>query len=206
MSVLIVGADGSMGKRYQAVLRYLNFPFICADSYTPISTMAEHYQKAQAVIIATPTAIHKSNLDFFSKLSKPILCEKPLSKDMDELIFIRDEVVRNRKSNLTMMMQYEMLTDLSCAGESYYDYFRHGNDGLAWDCLQVIALAKRRVTLKEESPVWKCEVNGQVLSLSDMDRAYVEFVKRWMARPGEDISRLFDMHLKVMEFKYGQGD
>lgn len=203
--ILIAGSDGSMGTRYKAILKSLEVPFCCVERHTPSAEIFKAAEKSTGIIVATPTEIHKQCLDIFSKYKVPILCEKPLSKNFDELIFIRDEIVRNRKTNLTMTMQYEMLLEPGQLGPSFYDYFRHGNDGLKWDCLQVIALAKGNIDLRESSPVWTCQINGQQLRLSAMDLAYVDFVKRWLKAPGEDISRLFDIHMKVMEFEDGQG-
>lgn len=205
MKVMIVGADGSMGKRYQAIFNHLEISTICVDKHTSTKDLFDGAEKAQAVVLATPTDLHAHCLDVFSQYQVPILCEKPLAKSIEELNFIRDVIVRERKVNLTMTMQYEMLVQPGARGNSWYDYFRHGNDGLGWDCLQIIGLAKSKFLLEEKSPIWKCGLNGQPLSLSDMDLAYVRFIQRWISQPGDDISRLFDIHLKVMEFNDGQG-
>lgn len=205
MKVLIVGAEGSMGKRYQAIFNHLGVSTICVDKHTPSKEILEGAEKSQGIVLATPTDLHTNCLDVLSKFQLPILCEKPLTKDLEELKFIRDEIVKKRKINLTMTMQYEMLTQAGARGVSWYNYFRHGSDGLGWDCLQIIGLAKSSFVLEEKSPIWKCGINGQTLSLSDMDLAYLLFVQRWLSQPGDDISRLFDIHLKVMEFNDGQG-
>lgn len=192
-----------MGTRYQAILKYLDQDYMLADKETKSGDIYAMASKAKGIIIATPTMLHRNCLEVFSEFNVPILCEKPLSKSLDDLIFIRDQLVRANKMNLTMTMQYELMTYPGSRGDSWYDYFRHGNDGMAWDCLQIIGLAKGKIELRESSPMWDCGINGQRLDLSDMDRAYVRFVKRWLGAPGDDINRLFDIHLKVMEFQDG---
>lgn len=194
-----------MGKRYQAIFKSLHVDFICVDKHSTTAEILEGASKAQGIVIATPTDTHAHCLDILSKFQVPILCEKPLAKSLDELNFIKDVIVRDRKTNLTMTMQYEMLIRPGAFGVSWYDYFRHGSDGLAWDCLQIIGLSRASVVLDEKSPIWQCGINGQKLSLDDMDQAYVNFVRRWLAQPGDDISRLFDIHMKVMEYNHGKG-
>jgi len=41
-------------------------------------------------------------------------------------------------------------------------------------------------------------LNGKSLSIADMDRAYVEFVKGWLKSPGDDVEKLVEYHEKVM--------
>lgn len=195
--ILILGSEGSMGKRYQAILKYLKVPFYKNDIKDP----QPYFDKMDiftGVIIATPTDDHINTLRILSQYSVPILCEKPLSKNQLDLEAIKGMV--NRGMNLTLMMQYKILQDQSSKGESYYDYFRHGNDGLAWDCFQIIALAKDKITLKEESPIWKCELNGKTLSLSDMDAAYITYVQNWIKNPGQSIDEIINYHEKVTKW------
>ena len=193
-----------MGKRYQAILKHLDKKFTCADLHTKFEQTIEMAKTSQGVIIASPTPSHFNYLDSFSTLKIPVLCEKPLSKSYEELVTIKEELVKVRKMNLTMTMQYKMLDHKDTTGLSFYDYFRHGNDGLAWDCLQILGLARGPVQLKEDSPVWRCILNGRVLSLSDMDKAYVGFVRQWLTSPGDKIEELFEIHLKVMEYIDGK--
>lgn len=199
MSILIVGANGSMGQRYQAILSRLDISCAPLDL---IHTDADYqYQaaKSDGIIIATPTHTHCDLINKFVPYKIPILCEKPMSKNMAELNETLD-YVKSEKANLTMTLQYDVLDDKQGAGLSYYDYFRHGSDGLIWDCIQVIGLARGNVYLSEESPIWRCHLNGRQLQFSDMDVAYVKFIKDWLREPGEDTSRIIDIHAKTHEY------
>jgi hypothetical protein len=83
-----------------------------------------------------------------------------------------------------------------------YDYFRTGNDGLYWDCLQIIALASGPIKLNNKSPVWKCEINDTQLDSSAMDHAYVKFIKKWsLGQIKQDPQWLIDIHKKVEDYE-----
>lgn len=198
-NILVIGANGSMGKRYQAILKYLGKKPITSDIEDSPQTLDDKLLVSDGVIIATPTETHYELIDFCSDRKIPILCEKPLSKHPGELAGIK-RLVESEKINLTMTMQYKLLDKPHSSGPSYYDYFRTGKDGLKWDCLQIIGLARGRVLLAGDSPIWKCTLNDHDLSFSDMDKAYVQFVKNWFDRPGDDLGKLMDIHQKVMEF------
>lgn len=192
---LLFGSEGSMGRRYQAILKFLEEDFEPFD----INHHAAPKQPLEAYdrfIVATPTHTHHDLVCSLGALDKPILCEKPLSKDLSEVASMIGKAPR-----LSIMMQYRKLISDEKGGLSWYDYFRHGNDGLVWDCFQIVALATDDVVLRETSPIWRCGINGQQLSLGNMDDAYVKTVDDWLH--GEKISdiELYRMHKKVKAFE-----
>lgn len=193
MSTLLIGSQGSMGKRYQCILNYLRKPFLGIDKgdYIPA-------QDFDSFIIATPTETHHDIIQMLSPFNKPILCEKPISKNVNQVREIL-RLVENDKTPFKMMLQYEGLSDKNSNGISEYNYFRHGNDGLAWDCIQIIGLARGEVILREDSPFWRCTINGKKLSLADMDWAYINYVSSWFENPDQDKSQILDIHIKTDE-------
>jgi hypothetical protein len=195
MSIVIFGSNGSMGKRYQTILNYLNIHHVDIDVSTD---MYQDYKKIDGIIIATPTDTHLEFIKIFSDLKVPILCEKPLSTDFKEIEQIKALV--DQGLNLTMMNQYKLLDDPSSEGPSFYNYFRHGNDGLYWDCMQIIGLARGSIQIHESSPVWTCMLNGKALSLSDMDWAYVQYVQDWIQNPGQDFNEILLAHQKTISY------
>lgn len=199
MNIHIVGANGSMGKRYSAILKYLGADFSTSDVDTSADRLAKYLLAADGIILATPTATHFEFLRCLRKMKKPILCEKPLTTSLEQLKII-EQYVSGESLNLTMMAQYRLLDGSAAVGDSSYNYFRHGGDSLKWDCIQIIGLARGAVKISDDSPIWKCKLNGRELSLGDMDQAYVSSVKNWMARPGDDFGRLREWHIKVVEF------
>jgi hypothetical protein len=207
MSILILGSEGSMGKRYQAILKFLNQDYVCKDKIH--SEFPDEYltEKIDGVIIATPTDTHLELIQQYLRYGVPILCEKPVTKHLAELKALGYEL-RSSRTPFRMMYQYQCLDYPTSKGVSWYDYFRHGNDGLVWDCLQVIGLARGAVNLAEESPIWDCSLNGKALSLSQMDLAYIDYVKGWLNCPSQDYEQIWDAHVKTHELarsgRYGR--
>lgn len=200
---LIIGALGSMGARYQAILGYLGLEFECVDKEDSEESIISKAQKSSEIIICTPTETHFSYLKKLIPLQIPILCEKPISKNLMEMEEILD-YVEAFKTKFSMAFQYsELIPKDQSSGRSYYNYFRSGRDGIVWDCLQIIALAKGDVVLLNESPIWKCMINGLELNLSDMDAAYVTFIEKWInGQIHQTTHELFKIHEKVERLKY----
>jgi hypothetical protein len=196
MSILIVGSEGSMGKRYQAILEYLGKEFGCIDKGSTFAQIKEHASRSTGVIIATPTDTHTEIIYEILPTGKPILCEKPITKDVAELTQLFADI---KASNIhfNMMFQYKNLVPEFGSGESSYDYFRHGNDGLFWDCLQIIGLAKGKVILEEKSPTWHCTINGHRLNSAHMDGAYITSVNSFLRGQPQDLDELLRIHKKT---------
>lgn len=198
MSVLIVGANGNMASRYKAILKALGESFEGVDIQHTSNEILRAAKKADRVIITTPTETHLDLIELLAEADIPILCEKPLSKDPKRL----DHLLNIVKPDLQMIFQYGELADrLVTSPLTYYNYFKHGSDGLAWDCIQIIGLAKDQVVLQEDSPIWKCSINGKKLNLSDMDKAYVHFIRKWLADKKQDLGFIRDIHHKTDEIE-----
>lgn len=201
-SILIIGANGSMGKRYQAILRHFDIEPICCDINHDEKTIISTALNSDKIILCTPTPSHYELLKRLIPIGKPILCEKPISTNLEN---IKDIFTLCHKHNckFTMMFQYTELVDDRFQGESFYDYFRTGKDGLIWDCLQIIGLAKDDCQISNSSPIWTCKINGKVLSLADMDYAYLNFVRKWLDdKIIQDYEQLYNIHKKVDEIYY----
>lgn len=181
-----------MGKRYQAILKYLKMPFYRCD----LSVDAKMNDDVSGIIIATPTNTHPELVRSFLGYRKPILCEKPICKDVNQLKTLLREVAIS-KTPFQMMYQYKNLVPKFAKGPSSYDFFRHGNDGLIWDCLQIIGLAKGELELKETSPIWDCQINGHRIHAGQMDQAYITAVESWLHGHGQDMGAVFAAHEKA---------
>lgn len=193
MKICIAGYNGNMAARYKAVLTYLGHEHCGYDVGDPIP-------EADGYIIATPTHTHKAQVFALARFGKPVLCEKPVAKSMADLHHIR-AVCEGHGTPFQVVMQYAYLADASRSGRSHYDYFKHGSDGLLWDCFQIIALAKERVTLCESSPVWQCIINGKKLNLAEMDMAYCVMIAEWLKDPKAQTWRYIETaHQKVIDY------
>lgn len=199
-SVMVLGGMGNMGRRYCAVLRHLGIkavPIDVADG--SMAKMESSLLGVQGIIIATPTGSHANDIADLSPFGLPLLCEKPISTKMARVISSL-AIAKHTQTPLSMVNQYCMLTDPNDVGDSYYDYWNHGRDGLAWDCISVIALARGKITLGEESPKWMCAINGRQLSSAMMDQAYIEMIRDWCKNPLPAYEYIELAHNKVQEF------
>jgi hypothetical protein len=152
-----------------------------------------------SVIITTPTVLHTVHIEQFLPLGIPILCEKPITTSLRVLDRFMPKI---EGAKVDMVNQYRFLRgrfDEVADGVTLYDYFNHGRDGLAWDCISVVALAKGHVALGERSPSWQCVINGERMSLSDMDQAYIDMISHWVNGQlvGHDSTYIRDAHAKV---------
>lgn len=133
-------------------------------------------------------------------LKKPVLCEKPICKDPDELLALMAEC-RKAGTRLQMVSQYDYLVDRKSHGPSHWDYYKSGGDGLAWDCIQIIGHAKERPSLKNMSPIWSCMINGKPLQIEQMDFAYIWMIRDWLDKPRDDIDRILESHKAVAKWE-----
>lgn len=184
--VYIIGYEGNMARRYRAVLDYLCVDYCGED----ITGKVGKIEDCDGILIASPTNCHLWHLDQFIKHKKPILCEKPISKEIFSLPI---------DAPITMVNQYAF-TGPWPGGFTYYNNWNTGKDGLAWDCINIIGLAEGDVLVENNSPVWKCTINGKELALGDIDIAYIKMVDSWLKRPESNIDYIIKAHDKVRRY------
>lgn len=179
--VCVIGDRGVMGKRYSAILKYLKVPFCGHDIGDTHGEKTSQILQSSHFIIATPTKVHDDSINLINahRNNVQILCEKPIVRHKVDSIFANCERKQNK---LFCVNQYQYLSAslFQIGGITHYDYYNHGKDGLEWDCFQIMALGKGDITLKEDSPVWDCWINGTKASISEMDGAYVEMIKDFL--------------------------
>ncbi len=212
--ILIIGSEGSMGKRYQAILRYLKSKALDIMYSTYDIKVNKDFPNIDFythIILCTPTDTHENYIfKHLLNFKGAIMCEKPMFKNI-----LSFNELENR--DIEMMFQYAYLVDPDPTENfnqnnfvfgktkktSFYDYFRTGNDGLAWDCLQIIALHNGNVCdldLSDTSPIWRCNINGKKLYIDEMDFAYIRAIEAWLEGKRFDKDLLKLAHLKVERF------
>ena len=204
--IALIGSEGSMGRRYQAILNHMDEDFLAYDKIRVSNDeIIERAARCDRIIIATPTETHVDYLRAFLPLKKPILCEKPVTRGLDEIIDLHAECALNGWS-YNMVMQYKEL-DLPLKTPrqpSHYNYFRPGKpeDGLAWNCMQIVGLANGPVSLKDDSPIWECVINGHRLSIEGMDGAYIAHIRKFiMGALSQPMDEILNIHKKVHAWK-----
>lgn len=170
MSVLLMGHLGNMGRRYAAVLDYLEQHWQGYDvreiRTCPPLTNFTH------VIVATPTDTHVKILaDLLNQPHKlSILCEKPIARGAIPAI-------ENPYGHTVAMVNNYNYIDLPPReGVTFYDYYNSGSDGLHWDCIQLVHLARGHISLNNKSPVWACTINGARIDRAAIDQSYVDMI------------------------------
>jgi hypothetical protein len=204
--VFILGNKGNMGQRYAAVLKHLGHVSLGLDRDDNLGDYIDDIISTDAIIIATPTSLHLDDLYLVTKFRKPILCEKPFINKQDQLSHLQDFLLaaKDLKAKITMVSQYDYMK-VGREGNSLYNYYKTGNDGLAWDCINVIWQAKGKITLKNDSPIWTCVINQWPQRIELMDYAYVQMIKEWLEKPYEaQYDRILNAHQKVVDYLDGK--
>ena len=195
---LILGSRGGMGRRYTAILRHLGIEPVLFDLGDRLPVDFD------SVIVATPTAAHLNNIEDFAFCGVPILCEKPIATNVRQAIRACN-LAASCGFDLEMVNQYAFIkgTPTQWPDLTSYNFYNHGRDGLYWDCINIIKHARDYVRVSNDSPVWKCMINGQKLNIGLMDRAYIEMIKDWLAnlKQPTDYAGIWRAHKKVHDLE-----
>lgn len=174
MSVLLVGANGSIGQRYKTILEMMGQRTRCVD--LPRGASFETYYEfckdpqVKEIIIASPTDTHLDWIEACCQAEKPFLCEKPLSKDLKSLV----ELQKNYQPTGYVVCNYTYIIQ-SPLKEIEYNFFKTGRDGLTWDMCQLIYLAYRyngSLTVKTDSPFWTLSVDKVEIPYRKLEESY----------------------------------
>ena len=200
MKILVIGDMGNMGQRYVAILKWIgkhcqhdvDVEVLGWDKKrTPRSTVNRAIAKCDRVIIATPTNTHIDMATRCAKLGKDFLCEKPLDKNPNRIAELASlcrrngvdgRMVCNWAFTRSVPQEIEMWKPHSARID--YHNFRSGNDGLEWDCIQLIFLAKKgRCRLSLDLPWCDTSINGAHINAADIEQSYVSMIKTWFKKP-----------------------
>lgn len=215
--IVIVGGKGNMGTRYGRILDDSGVGKIVLDLDSNELDWSQAMNRASGVLIATPTTTHTAVLAqvIAHRRDVPILCEKPVSKELDQVSLSHmANLLEARGINLQMVDQYrfvEAVSDPSVNGWTIYESFHSGNDGADWDCINIIAKADHinRVKLDVKSPLrkedgkyWNCWINGGKIELADVIKSYSKMLAHWLKDPMPNYDYIKTAHAKVWEYKH----
>lgn len=171
--ILIVGGNGSIGRRYQTILKYLEIPFKVCEIGDQISDF-----KFDKAIIASPTNMHIEHIGILSRFGVPILCEKPVSKDPAWADYF------SGSNNIFVVNNYAYLLNnekfKGPLSTIFYDFYNTGKDGMVWDCCQLVHLASTysaRIFLNKTSPIWTLNLNGWDVEYKYIEWSYIEMIQ-----------------------------
>jgi hypothetical protein len=206
--ILIIGSLGNMGKRYGAILDHLGVEYIGCDIKQPdFDIKAQQAVIAcDKIIIATPTHKHLETLQFIGSVRRTaalptahVLCEKPIVTKPEQFRWVRKEQESGLRifcvNNYAHHPEYPIFS--GTIGRTHYNYYKHGSDGLAWDCFQLFVLAKGTLTLNDKSPVWTCRINGHQISSAGIDQSYISMIKDFLG----PMHRVWDLNTSEIGMK-----
>lgn len=185
--VLLIGGMGSVGLRYQAILKSLNVPYLVYDAESLEGFSCEGKRNFEDIefgkaMICSPTDTHLNYVRKLIHLDKTFLCEKPLTKDPEDLAYINAEYPKG-----FMVCNYKFITKIY--GEDVnlsYNYYRSGRDGLLWDCCQLVYIDPD-CELLNDSPLWDFSVNGHPIPYRALELSYVQMIKSFIWNHGKDL-------------------
>lgn len=203
MTTCIVGSNGNMGRRYATILREMGQNFIGIDVCHSLPAVDNY-------IIATPTDTHIDIIKTCKGLNMEanILCEKPITKKIKDF----ERIPKEYWDDIFMVNQYQYYPNIQTLavdnGLTEYNFYHSGGDGLAWDCIQLIHLAKnkKRIRLSNKSPVWKASINGMELSKGLIDQCYLDMLEDFYTGSFQllwDLNKAYNAHEEVWELLGG---
>jgi hypothetical protein len=202
--ICVIGAKGNMGRRYISICNYLDIPCIGCD-FDEIPPYSDKF--TTHFIIATPTDTHEKILKSICELKKhscKILCEKPINTT--GYLSVLDDI-KESGHEIFMVNQYAYYSHLiyESNGVTSYNYYNSGKDGIFFDCIQLIHLAKDEIKLSNNNPIWDASINGVKLDRETIDLCYVKMIKDFYSN-GEVYGKLWGesdiktAHEKVIEY------
>lgn len=185
--IALIGGNGSIGRRYQAILKSINESFMVMEI-----GQALNLNNCDQAIVATPTETHFEFALRLKEWGRPFLIEKPASIHLKECEEMKSwacpgYIVNNYEflqSNLWYPKEVESIA---------YDFYNTGKDGLAWDLCQLIYMAKRykaRFSGKAHSPEWTMYINNEWVEYNDLEITYIDMIRAFIQ---QDVRRL--MHI-----------
>lgn len=218
--MLIIGSNGNIGRRYVNICKYLHIPHTAVDiKSNSEEDICVEIEKNEFILLCTPTDTHYEMIEKIIKIKKYkntktyLLCEKPITKNKVELEKLLFDTV-NSKITLFMVNNYnfieiepesngiikifkKIMNDFT----TEYNYFHSGTDGMIWDCIQLVYLAKGKIILKQESPIWHCKINGVKISREQVDYSYIAMIIDFVTKREKmwTLSDIIKSHQKVME-------
>lgn len=198
MKVLLIGGNGSIGRRYRAVLKALKVDYRIHEINDMFST-----EDCTHIIVASPTETHLHMAMLSAPSNLPILIEKPLSKSLKECELLMNYfdamenvsvfVVNNYSFALLPINNYTFC--LHAQGTISYDFFNTGKDGLLWDVCQLIYFAKlweQELFIRTESYFWDLQHRGCSLHYRRIEESYFQMLQAFLANDREKLWSLRD--------------
>jgi len=176
MKTLVIGSEGSTGKRYCRILGEMGHDVIKYD----IGDMAHSLPSYDKVIIATPTKTHREYFYLLPPTERDnILVEKPAAATIDDL--------NNFDSKMVCNWAFVFPDRVLKLGKHhvYYCSKYHGKEGYWFDTCQLHILSNGRGEIHEGSLSMDAAIDGEIVTLPMIEASYVRMIDAWLYRPDE---------------------
>ncbi len=197
MKILLIGGNGGIGRRYQAVLQYLGIDFEILD--TPGSFPKLKNLEFDKAIVATPTDAHYYYIRECLEMRKPVLSEKPVSKWADDVKSLKQLAVKNKTPAFVVNNYAFLLKEHPLPNEDlktiFYRFYNTGRDGLLWDCCQLLYLAlkeKAALQIERSGPIWTFFIGASAVPYLSIERSYIDMVKAFVSGEYDSLWTLED--------------
>lgn len=180
MKILIIGSKGNMGRRYVAICKYLGHEVIECDLHN-IKDIYDMPPQVDRAIIATPINQHYMWCEYCIYNKIPFLCEKPISKNIEEikeLIRLSEENHVNGRMVCNWKFVVRGIPLTQGNNDIYFNYYNTGKDGF-WDLIQPVYLS-RKFIFKNKSPYYQCLIGMVPANQYDFDWAYFIMIDKWL--------------------------
>lgn len=167
--ILLVGNRGSIGSRYEAILKWEKISYCTYDILDGLKPI--DWKKIDRVIVATPTDQHAHWAFIAADHDLPVLVEKPLSKSLEECETL-ERALKGHEVFVVCNYKYA----LGPNPKIFYDYYNTGKDGLWWDVCQLIYLDPD-AKISNESPFLNLWVNEKLVRYREIEASYCKMVK-----------------------------
>lgn len=181
--IMLIGSEGSIGRRYKAVLKYLGVDVKCYDIKPGVDVESCVNDDCDGFIVAAPTSSHVSWCRNLLIYEKPILCEKPLGVNVLEVEELSKYAGANEfisvVDNWVHMLQVKGKTNLDLK----YRNFHTGNEKLSWNLAQPIYLTKDgNLELFLDFPhlIISNVTKEKSYDAADVEHSYIQMIQYWL--------------------------
>ena len=174
MKILVIGSEGSTGKRYCKILNDLGCKVLRYD----LQDIKKDLPVSDKVIIASPTDTH---FGYYRRLSlhdvNNVLIEKPACDKISRLSSMFCKMVCNWAFVFPAMIlkpgKHEVL----------YNYHNTGNEGYWFDTCQLHILSDGTGRIINQSSSFSATINDYFITEGMIEASYSRMISAWLEAP-----------------------
>jgi hypothetical protein len=174
MKILIIGNEGSTGKRYEKIIRSLGHQITGYD----IKELGHTIPNCDRAIIASPTLTHIHYARYCQERRIHYLVEKPACSSVYDV----DEMTGCMVNNWCFV--FDHITLLPGSHKIFYRNNYTGTEGYWFDTCQLHILSDRTGSIIKRRGGFDTTIDGRVVTLKDIEDSYVRMIKSWLNDDG----------------------